>query len=82
MESDKKSVSLATLEGVFDSADRFNKRLINLLILVLVLWAITIAAFLWYISLPSEEVNATQTMEDVDNSTQVIGDDYGQSDTN
>lgn len=45
----------------------------------------TIAAFLWYISLPIEETTTTQTVEDVDNGsniTQMIGDNYGQSKTN
>ena len=45
----------------------------------------TIGGFLWYISLPIEETTTTQTVEDIDhnsNITQMIGDNYGQGETN
>lgn len=44
----------------------------------------TIIGFLWYITLPVEEVTRTeQTVDDIDASTitQIGGDNYGQSET-
>lgn len=51
-------------------------------IIVLVLWFGTIAAFLWYISLPVEETSdeITQDLSDVDSSTVIgIGDYNGET---
>ena len=41
----------------------------------------TIIGFLWYISLPVEESNVTQTVDDIDsgNINQIGGDSYGES---
>ena len=52
--------------------------------IMVVLELLTIAGFMWYISLPVEDVVTTQTVEDTDNSTvsQVIGGDNNEGDTN
>ena len=44
--------------------------------------ACTIAGFLWYITLPVDEVTYTQEMDEIDGSTatQVIGGDYNGTD--
>lgn len=42
---------------------------------------LTVGGFLWYISLPVDEVVTTQTIDDVDSGTvmQRIGDNYGEN---
>ena len=47
-------------------------------IIVLLLWFATIGAFLWYISLPVEEIESTTVEQEADNNTntQLVGGDY------
>ena len=53
------------------------KRWFIAFIIVLLLWFATIGAFLWYISLPVDEVETTveQTADDYSNN-QIVGGDY------
>ena len=51
-----------------------NKRLFIALVVVLVLWFATIGAFLWYVSLPIEEVSVEQCNEGDANTMIGIGD--------
>ena len=68
MENEKKdnTVTHFVLEGILNHFSIIIKRLIIVLIVVLVLWAATIAGFLWYISLPVEEYDSTVVTQDLD----------------
>ena len=59
------------------------KRWFIIAMVELAMIVILVAGFLWYISLPVEESNATQTIESSDDSNirQVIGDYNGESNT-
>lgn len=78
------NVSYFVLEGIMNHFSLIIKRLICTLIVVLVLWAATIAGFIWYISLPVEEYD-TVTVENSDGNANYIGNDmngdfnYGES---
>lgn len=54
------------------------KRWFIAFIIVLLLWFATIGAFLWYISLPVEEIESTTVEQEADNNTntQLVGGDY------
>lgn len=68
MENEKKdnTVTHFVLEGILNHFSTIIKRLIIVLIIVLALWAATIAGFLWYISLPVEEYDSTVVTQDLD----------------
>jgi hypothetical protein len=55
------------------------KRWFIAFLVMVVLEIITVAGFLWYITLPVEEYNYEQEIENIDNSDirQIIGGDYG-----
>jgi len=78
------NVSYFVLEGIMNHFSIVIKRLIITLVIVLVLWAATIAGFIWYISLPVEEYD-TVTVENTDGNANYIGNDmngdfnYGES---
>lgn len=65
MENDNK-VTHFVLEGILNHFSTIIKRLIIVIIIVLALWAATIAGFLWYISLPAEEYDTTTVTQDLD----------------
>lgn len=73
---DNEKLATELLHEIKASAKRW---FIAFIVMVLV-EVLTIGGFLWYISLPIEESTSTvtQTAEDTDN-TQMIGGDYGQS---
>lgn len=81
---EKGPVSYFVLEGIMTHFSIIIKRLIIVLVVVLVLWATTIAGFLWYISLPVEECD-TVTVENDSGNANYIGNDmmgdfnYGES---
>lgn len=54
------------------------KRWFIAFIIILLLWFATIGAFLWYISLPVEEIESTTVEQGADNNTntQLVGGDY------
>ena len=54
------------------------KRWFIAFIIILLLWFATIGAFLWYISLPVEEIESTTVEQEADNNTntQLVGGDY------
>lgn len=68
MENEKKdnTVTHFVLEGILNHFSTIIKRLIIVLIIVLALWAATIAGFLCYISLPVEEYDSTVVTQDLD----------------
>lgn len=84
---EKGPVSYFVLEGIMTHFSIIIKRLIIVLVVVLVLWATTIAGFLWYISLPIEE-SETVTVENDSGNANYIGNDmmgdfnYGESEEN
>lgn len=84
---EKGPVSYFVLEGIMTHFSIIIKRLIIVLVVVLVLWAATIAGFLWYISLPVEEYD-TVTVENDSGNANYIGNDmmgdfnYGESEKN
>lgn len=84
MENNKDGVSKFVLEGIMTHFSIIIKRLIITLIIVLILWATTIAGFLWYISLPIEETSCVE-VENEDGNANYIGNDmigdfnYGES---
>ena len=86
-EKNNESVSYFILEGIMTHFSVTIKRLIITLIVVLVLWAATIAGFLWYLSLPVEEYE-TVSVENAEGNANYIGNDmngdfnYGESEKN
>lgn len=84
MDDKKESVSYFVLEGIMTHFSAIIKRLIITVIVILVLWAATIAGFLWYLSLPVEEYSDI-TVENEDGNANYIGNDmmgdfnYGKS---
>lgn len=83
-EADKASF-LTVYESAMSREERHSKRTLNVLIFVLVLWFSTVIAFVWYVTLPVDEISTeySQEVEDIDSSsiTQNIGDTNGQSET-
>ena len=73
-EEDSNTVSYFALEGIMTHFSNIMKKLIITLIIVLLLWVSTIAGFLWYISLPVEEVS-TVNVENQDGNANYIGND-------
>lgn len=51
--------------------------------IMVILEVLTIGGFMWYISLPIEEVTYTQQMDDIEgvDVRQIIGEDHGNSET-
>lgn len=74
MEDKRNDVSYFSLEGILNHFSVIIKRLIITLIIISVLWAATIAGFLWYISLPIKEVSAV-TVENQDGNANYVGND-------
>lgn len=84
---EKGPVSYFVLEGIMTHFSIIIKRLIIVLVVVLVLWATTIAGFLWYISLPVEEYETVDVENDSGNANYIgndmMGDfNYGESEKN
>lgn len=81
---EKNDKFLAVLEGVMTHDAIILKRVLIILVLIVVLWAGTIAGFLWYISLPVEETTSVE-VENEDGNANYIGNDmigdfnYGES---
>lgn len=74
MEERNETVSYFALEGIMSHFSMVIKRLIVLCIALLVAWLLTIAGFLWYISLPVEECTTT-TVESDEGNANYIGND-------
>lgn len=76
---DNETVPYLVFESTLAREERHSKRLITIIIVIALLWFMTIAGCVWYISLPIEEqTEFTQTIDNIDahNSiTQSIGDD-------
>jgi len=78
------NISYFALEGIMTNFTMLYKRLFILCIAILVTFVLTIAGFLWYISLPVDE-NSTVTVENEDGNASYIGNDmngdfnYGES---
>lgn len=73
---DDKSISKYTLESILLHFSKIIKSLIITLVIVLTLWFTTIGLFVWYVSLPSEEVTSSeQEVSDIHDSeiSQSIG---------
>lgn len=81
---EKNDKFLAVLEGVMTHDALILKRVLIILALIVVLWACTVAGFLWYISLPVEETTSVE-VENEDGNANYIGNDmigdfnYGES---
>lgn len=65
---DRKDVPYIAFESVLAREEREKRRLINIIILLIVCWMITIGVSVWYFSLPVEEMTS-QVVEDVDSSS-------------
>jgi len=78
---DEKFVPYIVFEGSLSREERNTKRLFILNIILLVLWFSTIGMFIWYITLPVEEISQEQSIEteNSENIYQNIGDTYGES---
>lgn len=72
------NVTFAT--EMIDELKATSKRWFVLFLVVLFLWFATIGLFVWYISLPSEDVEIEQAADN-DSYNQVIGGDYVGSET-
>ena len=59
-----------------------NRRWFIAFIVVLVLWFATIGVFIWYISLPIEEITVDQYTDGDANTMIGVGDNYGYSTEN
>lgn len=76
------NISKYTLESILMHFSKITKSLIITIVIIVILWFATIGVFIWYSSLPVEEVTSTeQVAEDIELSTlnQTIGDSYGES---
>lgn len=69
---EKESLATELLHEVKTQA----KRWFMAFIIVLLLWFATIGAFLWYISLPVEEISTIEQNADDYSDNQIIGGDY------
>ena len=83
-EKKNEGVSYFILEGIMTHFSVIIKRLIITVIIILLLWAATIAGFLWYISLPIEEVSNVSVENDTGNANYIGNDmngdfNYGES---
>lgn len=83
----KDSVSYFALEGILNHFTEANKRLVRVIIVVLVFWMLTIAGFLWYVSLPVEDYNSVDIENDSGNANYIGNDmngdfNYGESEKN
>lgn len=65
---DRKDVPYIAFESAMAKEEREKRRLINIIILLIVCWMITIGVSIWYFSLPVEEMSS-QVVEDVDSSS-------------
>lgn len=74
MEDRRESVSYFVLEGIMTHFSTVIKRLTVIVIVILALWAATIAGFIWYISLPVEEYE-TVSVENEEGNANYIGND-------
>lgn len=88
MEDRKENVSYFVLEGIMNHFSAIVKRLVILCIALIVALLMTIAGFLWYISLPIDE-SSTVTVDSDGGNANYIGNDmkgdinnYGESDSN
>lgn len=66
---------------IFQELKNANKRMFIMLCVSLALELITILAFLWYISLPVEDVYSIEQDADNSSSNQIIGGDYNGGET-
>jgi cell division septal protein FtsQ len=73
-DEETKDISYFALEGMMTHFSVIIKRLIMLCVALLVAWLLTIAGFLWYISLPIEELS-TVSVENEDGNANYIGND-------
>ena len=76
-EKNKGEVSYFVLEGIMTHLSLIIKRLIATLIVVLVLWALTIAGFLYYLSLPIEEISSVEVENETGNANYIGNDMNG-----
>ena len=77
-------ISKYTLESILMHFSKIIKSLIITIVIIVLLWFATIGVFIWYSSLPIDEVSSTeQVAEDIELSTlnQIAGDSYGESST-
>lgn len=68
------SITHFVLEGILNHFSVIIKRLFITIVIIVLLWAATIAGFLWYISLPVEDYE-TVTVENEDGNANYIGND-------
>jgi hypothetical protein len=84
MEDKRDVLSYFAVEGIMTHFTFVIRRLIVTIIVILVLWAATIAGFIWYLSLPVE-VTSDISVENQDGNANYIGNDmngdfnYGES---
>ena len=78
---DEKFISYIAFERSLAREERTIKRLFVLNIVLLLCWLFTIGLFMWYITLPVEEISQEQSIEaeDSENIYQQMGDTYGES---
>lgn len=83
MSKDNTTISKYTLEGILLHFSKIIRSLIIVIIIEFIAIAGIICGIFWYMSLPVEEVSDNQTIEDVQDSdvSQIIGDGYGESET-
>lgn len=67
-------ISYFVLEGILNHFAIMNKRLFILSITILVAWLLTIAGFIWYLSLPVEDYSGV-SVENNDGNANYIGND-------
>lgn len=81
MDSEDNKVSKYFLESIMMHFSMMIKKLFIIIIAEIILIAAIVAGFMWYISLPVEEVTESQEVSDIQDSSikQIMGDSYGES---
>lgn len=77
MDDKHEPVSYFVLEGIMTQFSMIVKRLIVLLVITLLLWVATIAGFLWYISLPIEDISSVNVENETGNASYIGNDMNG-----
>lgn len=84
---DKNDVSYFALEGIMTHFSNIIKRLVITILVIVILWAATLAGFIWYLSLPVDEVTSVE-VDNKDGNATYVGNDmmgdfnYGESKEN
>lgn len=66
-----------TATDMFTLIDRESKHKTMLIVVLMICWLLTIAGFIWYLTLPVDEVHVEQETSDYSNASYIGGDYIG-----